>query len=77
MTKKQLKEKLKQYYENQEKLKFCKELRDYINSDIRRVLREIVNHMWQVSGFEKDFTLLWNLLTKEEKHYLRYKIEVL
>lgn len=77
MTKKQLKEKLKPYYKNQEKLRFCKELRDYINSNLKRALREITDNIWQLSGFNKDFETLWNLLTKEEKHYLRYKIKVL
>lgn len=77
MTKKQLKEKLKPYYENQEKLMFCRELRDSINSNLYRVLRELCTPIWQISGFNKDFNTLWNLLTKEEKHYLRYKIEIL
>ena len=75
MTKKQLKEKLKPYYKNQEKLMFCKQLRDYTNTNLRRLVYEVVNPMWQVSRFEKDFNTLWNLLTKEEKDYLRYKIK--
>lgn len=75
MTKKQFKEKLKPYYENQEKLLICRELRNYINSNLRRVKYELIDPIWQVSGFNKDFNILWNLLNKEEKHYLRYKIE--
>lgn len=76
MTKKQLKEKLKRTYNINSKLMFIKDLKDSIHCSLYRAKLELADNVWQVSGFNKDFNTLWNLLTKEEKHYLRYKIEV-
>lgn len=73
MTKKQFKERLHPYYKNKDKLMFVRIIRDCINSNLRRILYELTDNMWQTSGFNKDFNMLWNLLNKEEKHYLRYK----
>ena len=77
MTKKQLKEKLKETYTMNSKLQFVYVIRTYINCSLYRAKLELADVVWPLNNFNKDFNTLWNLLTKEEKHYLRYKIEVL
>ena len=75
MTKKQLKEKLKHEVEKESKLYFVKVLKEYCNIGLARAKMELADVVWPLNNFHKDFETLWNLLTKEEKHYLRYKIE--
>lgn len=76
MTKKQFKEKVKEGYDRN-RFHYLKAIREYTNCGLVRCKEQLVEHTFWLLGFNKDFETLWNLLTKEEKHYLRYKIQVL
>lgn len=77
MTKQQLKNRLEEEVKRQSKLHFVKALKEYCNTGLARAKLELADLIWPTHNFDKDFETLWKLLTKEEKHYLRYKIEVL
>lgn len=77
MTKQQLKNRLEEEVKRQSKLHFVRVLKEYCNTGLARAKLELADLIWPTHNFDKDFETLWKLLTKEEKHYLRYKIEVL
>lgn len=77
MTKQQLKNRLEEEVKRQSKLYFVKALKEYCNIGLARAKLELADLIWPTHNFDKDFETLWKLLTKEEKAYLKYKIQVI